>query len=72
MKEPLEGDFGKGSVKKVKGNMLKFQEQIIIQYSIKKLITSKVAGSVFGRFWLFFKEYLFLDSLTITTFVIFK
>ena len=44
MKEPLEGDFGKGSVKIVKGNMLKFQKQIIIQYSIKKLITCKVAG----------------------------
>ena len=49
MKEPLEGDFNKGSVKKVKkinkhGNRLKFQKQIIIQNSIKKLITWKVAG----------------------------
>ena len=48
MKEPLEGDFNKGSVKKVKkinkhGNRLKFQKQIIIQNSIKKLITWKVA-----------------------------
>ena len=49
MKEPLEGDFNKGSVKKVKkinkhGNRLKFQKQIIIQNSIKKLVTWKVAG----------------------------